>query len=273
MLRSLMTHSYVPSTLGNLLMRMSFANRAHDRRFEENTSDHLFRGVFDTAEQALLSRPKGRPVGYDNVESAALYFSRMRHETYDYPAMFWIEKSIQAGMQTVFDVGGHIGIKFYAFAGPLNFPPSLRWTVCDVPAVARRGEAVAKARGAGPQLAFTTDYGALEGTDLLFASGALQYLPMSLWEWLAGTARPPRRIIINTTPVHASRDFFTLNSIGTAYCPYRVFSEGTLLTKVQAAGYAVTDRWINDGKALLIPGHAEFNLTHYSGYCFDRIGS
>ncbi len=32
----------------------------------------------------------------------------------------------------------------------------------------------------------------------------------------------PKRIVINTTPIHEQHDFFTLNNIGTAYCGYRV---------------------------------------------------
>ncbi|MFT3800839.1 MAG: methyltransferase, TIGR04325 family [Burkholderiaceae bacterium] len=243
----------------------------YDRRFAENTSENLFRGVFDSAEAALRSAPATRPIGYDNPASAALYFGRMRHEQYDYPAMFWMQQALQAGMRSIFDVGGHIGIKFYAFAEPLALPDDARWLVCDVPAVVERGAIVAARRGVDARLSFTSCYEALDGRDLLFASGALQYLPMTLPQWLDTIARPPRRIIINTTPIHPQFDFHTLNGIGTAYCPYHVFAEAPFLEGLAQRGYVLRDRWINPDKRLTLPGDPAHGLDHYSGFCLDLV--
>jgi len=241
----------------------------YERRFTENTSENLFRGVFDSAEAARRSAPDTRPIGYDNPESAALYFGRMRHEQYDYPAMFWMQQALQAGMRSIFDVGGHVGIKFYAFSEPLALPADTRWLVCDVPAVVERGTAVAARRAVNERLSFTPRYEALDGHDLLFASGALQYLPMTLAQWLDTIARRPRRIVINTTPVHPQFDFHTLNCIGTAYCPYHVFAETPFLEGLAQRGYVLRDRWINPDKRLTLPGDPAHSLDHYSGFCFD----
>ena len=240
------------------------------RRFAQNSSENLFRGVFDSAEAATLSAPATRPLGYDNPESAALYFGRMQHELYDYPAMFWLRRSLDAGLRSVFDVGGHVGIKFYAFRAPVALPDDLRWLVCDVPAVIERGAKVAARRGVDPWLSFTSDYQRLDGTDILFASGALQYLPFSLDEWLGGLARPPQRLIINTTAVHPEREYYTLNSIGTAFCPYRVVAEPRFLDSLAALGYRLVDRWTNPGKTLMLETHPDLSLGHYSGYYFER---
>lgn len=246
------------------------AGETPEQRFAQNSSENLFRGVFNSADEATRSAPPTRPLGYDNPESAALYFGRMRHELYDYPAMFWLRRALDDGLRTIFDVGGHVGIKFYAFREPLRLPDDVRWLVCDVPAVIDRGAKVAARRGVDKWLSFTSDYERLDGLDILFASGALQYLPHTLDEWLGRLRQLPKRLVINTTAVHPSLDFYTLNSIGTAFCPYHVVAEQRFLDGVGAHGYELIDRWINPGKTLRLDGHAEHGLDHYSGFCFQR---
>ena len=242
----------------------------YERRFRSNTSRNLFRGVYDSYEAAQRSAPTDRALGYDNQESAAMYFNHMGPDSFDYPAIYWLEKSFQQGLQTVFDVGGHIGIKYYAFKPLLSAPQGMRWLVCDVPAVVQRGKAAAAKRDPTGHLSFTSDYGQVEAQDILFASGVLQYLPMTLLEWLSPVQTKPRRIIFNTTAIHPSLDYFTLNSIGTAYCPYRVTSEPNFLAQMGALGYALVDRWQTPGKgALELPLEVGHDVWEYSGFVFD----
>ena len=58
-----------------------------ERKFAANTRSNLFRGVFDSAEAALASAPKTRPLSYDNADSAQLYDLRVRMEPHDYPSL------------------------------------------------------------------------------------------------------------------------------------------------------------------------------------------
>ena len=76
-----------------------------DPTFETNSSQHLFRGVFDTFEAARASAPGTRPIGYDNPESAELYLRRLRVDDHDYPSMLWLAKSFGDGMTRVIDLG------------------------------------------------------------------------------------------------------------------------------------------------------------------------
>lgn len=241
-----------------------------DPTFETNSSQHLFRGVFDSFEAALASAPATRPVGYDNPESAELYLKRLRVDDHDYPAMLWLAKSFGDGMTRVADCGGSIGIKYFAFAKFIDFPTDLHWLVIDVPAAVTRGRAFATSRRAPSALQFSAELADADGVDVFFASGSLQYLGRSLPEILSGFDRLPRRIIINTTPIHPTESFFTLNSIGTAFCAYRIAAHGPFIDAIEALGYRMRDEWRNLGKRMEIPGDPSRSLDHYSGFCFDR---
>lgn len=242
---------------------------AADRRFAGNVRANLFRGVFDSAEAALASAPPTRPLSYDNDGSAALYLERLKIDDYDHPAMFWLQNGFHAGLDSVVDLGGSIGIKYFAFAPHIQYPAGLRWQVIDMPAVAQRGREFATARGAPAALGFSSELRDIEGVDMLFVSGTLQYLPQTLAEILSGLARKPRRIVVNTTAIHETRDYFTLNSIGTAFCAYRVQSRGRFVTAVLEQGYTLRDQWRNIGKPLRLPFSPGFGLEDYAGFCFD----
>lgn len=242
---------------------------AFDRAFESDRSAHLFRGVFDSFEAARRSAPPALPDSYDNADSAELYLKRLEVDVHDYPALFWLAESLREGLRTVSDVGGSVGIKFYAFRRLTAFPPDLRWQVIDMPAVAARGRAFAETQGAPEQLLFTDRLADADGSDVLYCSGALQYLPQSLDEILRDFARRPRRIVVNTTPLHPERSFFTLNSIGTACCPYRVVARPRFIEAVCACGYRLRDAWQNIGKSMRIPFEKGYDVEAYSGLCFD----
>jgi putative methyltransferase (TIGR04325 family) len=248
----------------------SLRRSLYERMFRSNISRNMFRGVYSSYGAARLSAPRDRALGYDNPESAAMYFNHMVPDSFDYPAIYWLEKSLLAGYQSIFDVGGHIGIKYYAFKPLLSRVQALSWLVCDVPAVIQRGQAAAAKRDPEGCLQFTSDYARVDGQDVLFASGVVQYLPMTILEWLEAIRDKPRRIIFNTTAIHPSLDFFTLNSIGTAYCPYRVTSEAGFMAQMKTLGYQLVDRWTTPGKgALELPIELGHDIWEYSGFVFD----
>jgi putative methyltransferase (TIGR04325 family) len=246
---------------------------AHQRRlFARNRDQNLFYGVFDSAEAAVRAAPATRPIGYDNDESTTLYdFHLVRVFAYDYPVLYWFRRSLDDGWSQVLDIGGHIGIKYYAFRRYLDYPAGLHWQVCDVPSVAARGREVAASRDAQKRLSFVSTPSEARPSELLLLSGSLQYLPVSIGDLLGTLAGMPRRIIVNITPIHPKRSFFTLNSIGTAFCPYRVMSEADALAQFAARGYRPLDRWDCPGKPMKIPGYPEHSLEQYAGFCFDQV--
>lgn len=246
----------------------SAAERAYWRRFSNNVEANLFHGVFDSAADAVASAPPSRPLGYDNADSANLAYLSRIYPT-DYAALFWLANSLAGGMRSVFDLGGHVGIKYYAFRRAIAYPPELKWMVCDVPAVVTRGRELARERDGERCLHFTDEYSHASGFDVLYASGSLQYLPLTLAALITGLPVRPRRLVVNLTPIHPSRSFYTLNSIGTAFCPYRVQSRDEFLDGVIGCGYEKRDEWENTGKTMRIPFHEGYDVDHYSGYCFD----
>jgi putative methyltransferase (TIGR04325 family) len=250
------------------LLPSSVREAAYRRKFLENREENLFMGSFESFAAAEAGAPPSKAVGYDNAEAAKTLYSHQLY-FYDYPALFWLSRALDDGMRSVFDLGGHVGIKYYAFRRVLPFPAELRWTVCDVPGVVKTGQDLAAQREATDQLGFTTDFHDASGYDVLYASGSLQYLPLRISEILAQLPVKPRRIVINTAAVHAERTLYTLNSIGFAVCPYRIQHHDELLADLAASGYKRRDAWRNEGKPIEVPFVEGGDKAFYAGCCFD----
>jgi putative methyltransferase (TIGR04325 family) len=261
-------HARVDALAGWPLVR-DIIDRQARRAFMANRDQNLFFGVHDNWEQALAAARSFGTEGYDNSASATLYNWRTRMDPHDYPSLYWLHRSMHEGMRSVFDVGGAIGIKFMAFREALSKWADLAWLVQDVPAMVTLGREQAQQRGDAAQLRFTDRFDDGEGSDVLFASGVLQYLPETLGELLKHYARLPRRIVINTCAIHAQREFFTVNSLGTAFCAYRIQTQASLVRGLTALGYRLRESWTNPDKPMMIPGRPELSLRHYSGFCLD----
>lgn len=245
--------------------------RRYEAQFTANRDANLFRGVFDTFEAAEQSAPATRPLGYDNANAAAMYLDRTRQiYSTDFPVMFWLQRLFADGSRSVFDLGGHVGVSYYAYQRHLTFPEGLRWTVHDVPAVMEAGVRLATERDNLHRLSFATEFDALQGFDILFALGSPQYLPEMLADRLARLSKRPRHLLLNLIPLHEKHSFFTLQSIGTAFCPYRITSVADWMKGFGALGYTAVGHWENPEKKCAIPFHAEHSLDRYHGFYFRQ---
>jgi putative methyltransferase (TIGR04325 family) len=255
--------------LGHAPGIVALRRRKYARAFARQEHVNLYHGVFSTFEAAERSAPPTKPLGYDNSAAAEMYPLATEPMLKDYPALDWIRDALDAGYRRVFDLGGHIGIKYYAFRERLRLPGDAVWTVCDVPAVVARGMELARTNEVLGQLRFTTDWRELSAADVLYASGSVQYLPMRLAAMLQGATSFPARVVINSAALHPSRSFYTLNSIGVAFCPYRVQSEQEFLTEMQALGYRCVDRW-ETPKEFRIPFETGYDMDRFVGMAFER---
>lgn len=258
--------------LANLLSTRQSREAAYRRKFEENVDEHLFMGSYDSFAAAVAAAPKSKPMGFDNATEARKLFTQQVF-SFDYPALFWLSRSFEDGLSSVFDLGGHAGIKYHAFKRLLNYPLALRWRTCDVEGVIQVGREVAAERGVSEYLSFTTDYKEASCFDVLFISGCLQFLPERMPELLAAMPVKPKRIILNTTTVHPERTIFTVHSLGFAFCPYRIQHYDELLADLSNAGYTRRDAWRNDGKIMEVPFIDGGDKCYYAGCCFDLRGS
>jgi putative methyltransferase (TIGR04325 family) len=249
------------------LLPPSVREAAYRRKFLENQGENLFMGSFESFAAAEAGAPPSKAVGYDNAPAEAYYSHQIA--AYDYPALFWLGRSLDEGMRSIFDLGGHVGIKYYAFRRVLNYPADLRWTVCDVPTVVKTGRELAVQREATAQLSFSTDFRDASGYDVLYASGSLQYLSQRISEIIEALPAKPRRVVLNTTAVHPERTLYTLNSIVFAVCPYRIQHHDQLLAELASSGYKRRDAWRNEGKPIEVPFVDGGDKPYYAGCCFD----
>lgn len=246
--------------------------RHYRHRFATRRISHnAYYGVYPDHASAVAAAPTSLPVGYDHAETALQYAAwTSRVFAFDYPAMLWLHRLFVEGNQSVFDFGGSIGIKYYAYRPYVHYPDALRWRVCDVPAVVAAGTEWASAHDTHAQLSLTDQCLDADGHDVLFASGSIQYLDYPLHELISALPQPPRHILITMLPLHRDRSFFTVQNMGTLYCAYRITAEAEFISQLSQLGYRVRDRWDQPDRQCVIPFHPEHRVDGYHGFLFSR---
>jgi putative methyltransferase (TIGR04325 family) len=226
-----------------------------------------FRGVYASFDEARANAPKSVPLGYDHDE-IALGYKDQNFLTSDYPAAFWLREAFRDGA-SVLDLGGSVGISFYAWEHYFQYPANLRWTVCEVPSVTQAGQKIARERNED-RLYFTSQIEEGDGSNCLLASGSLQYIETSMAALLKRLPRPPRHLIINRIPLHGRNECITLQNIRWAVSPYRVFQRDAFIADCESLGYTVVDAWTVPDHSCWIPFYPEFSLASYSGLYFRK---
>lgn len=243
----------------------------YEREFSQARNANLFRGVFESVSEAKASVPEQGLVGYDHAEPAAMYRERLeRIYPADYPVLFWL-KDLLMPSQSVFDLGGHVGVAYYSYSQFLDYPEDLRWTVCDVPAVVESGRSLAQELGKN-QLAFTADRTLASGADVFHAAGVLQYLADPLPDILGALDAKPKHVIINLCAFTEGKPFVTLQNIGTTFCPYVIHRRADIFEGLQALGYQLVDDWENPEKSCHLPMDPSFSIPRYVGAYFSLNG-
>lgn len=242
----------------------------YERVFAQATDLQLFSGVYASFAEAARHAPATRPLGYDNPGPSSMYRDLVdRVNPRDYPLLFWLAHALRRGTRHVFDFGGHVGIKFYAFRKYLEYPADFRWTVCDVPAVTRAGDELKATMAGSDALRFTTRFEDSAHADLFFAAGSLQYVEEPLHARLARLRQRPSRLLLSGVPLHAGRAFVTLQNIGTAFCPYQAFNHDEFVGELRGLGYTLRDEWLSPEKRLDVPFHRGACVDGYTGLYFE----
>ena len=226
-------------------------------------------GAFPDRASALAGVPRRWLATYDHADVAAVNFKVMcALRVWDYPVMFWLEKLHLPGLR-VLDAGGHFGTKYIAFGGHLRLN-ELVWTVCDLPETVRSARA-AQQRGEVPEaVAFIDDLADAPQTDLLLASGLLQYLDLPFPEFLARLPNKPRHILLNKVATRDGPSVTTLERIGPARVPYQIRCRSAFDAQLTEAGYRIVDSWDIPALGHVIDTHPELGRSVSRGYLLYR---
>lgn len=245
----------------------SLGEHLYERRFSGDCFGS-FRGVFENFAEARLSAPKTKSVGFNSSACAQQFKDRRsRIFSFDYPVLFWLGNLLREGV-TVFDVGGHVGIQFYAYSRYLKYPAGLKWVVCDLPEITNEGRALAEVEHQ-PALSFTNRLQEADGADILIAAGALQYIESpSLSELLSELQQKPRHLLINKLPLYDGEQFVTLQNGGAAFHPQYVYNRQEFIDSLTALGYGLVDCWNVETHSGYIPFHPEKSFPYHSGLYF-----
>lgn len=233
-------------------------------------TDHtgLHWGIYPSFEAALADIPASRLAGWDHEDTSKLWLGQIdpvRPSTY--PIFFWLSKILTAGASVV-DVGGSIGLTYYAYRRYSALPDGASWTVVEVPSIARQGAAVAR-REKVDNLKFVDDLRAAPSPDVLLSAGALQFVKESIPGLLEALPRKPRWVLLNKLPVADYADCWTLQNFGPAITPQRLFNETRLIEYFAGHGYRMRDRWAVQDLDCLIPFHPENFIREFAGFVFE----
>ena len=240
-----------------------------ERNFTTGKGVGCLSGAYPTFAAAAAAAPRTMAVGYDVAAAGAMYRERMNRVLLkDYPALLWLSR-VMPKAHRLFDIGGHVGVMYYSYRPYLNFREDLEWTVCDVPAVVREGEAMARDRGES-NLYFTTQLDDIAGSDVVLATGSLQYIERTIGELLGSLSTRPQHVLINEMPTHPDRQIITLQNIGVSICPYRIARHGAILSAMTEVGYELVDSWEDPVRRTGIPFVTEADEIAYSGFYFRR---
>jgi len=238
----------------------------YDQHFDRvNQWQRMFSGVYPSFEAAERAIPAGKTIGFDHAETAVFLGQKARILASDYPVLFWLRQLI--GPRTrIFDFGGYSGMTYRAYAPYLDFPDGLEWIVYDVPAViAAARKRQAEAGSTEKHLRFTGDTEDADSADIFLASGSLHYCKRNLSDYIRPLKTPPRYLLLSKLPLTAGPPFVTLQNMGPAIAPYKIFNADEFTEEIKSLGYSVLDSWSNPDVSCYIPFHPDHTVREFTG--------
>jgi putative methyltransferase (TIGR04325 family) len=236
-----------------------------------------FWGVYETFEEAILAAPKTKKIGYDNPELALEYQQMLVRDNWensgrtvadhDRPLIFRLNSIFERGEgNTIFDFGGNVGIHFYSYSKYLNYPPDLKWTICEVPEIAKIGKQIAEQRGIS-NLDFTSEFKDVENKNVLIGSGSIQYVD-NLSKIVPVNGKPVH-LLINRLPLYDGDRFVTLQNGGSVFYPQYIFNKAEFINGLENIGYELIDIWEDRHDSCIIPFYPDRSIDNYYGLYFQ----
>jgi putative methyltransferase (TIGR04325 family) len=250
----------------------SLRDRHHYSRFLSNDGYASFYGVFDSFDDARKQLPPSPE--FNNRDLAAEYLAVRARKVfaYDYPVIYWLSEAFRSGATSVFDLGGSVGVHYYAYKAVMTYPASLKWEVFETPEIVKLGGEVAQRSGVS-KLSFTdTLLPNKLAADIWISAGALQYIEScQVGTLLQQCSSPPKYIILNKLPLYDGDDFVVTQNIGEGcFAPSYVYNRGRLIKEIEDCGYHLLASWDAPERKFHLPGHPERSFGCFSGLCFGR---
>ena len=228
-----------------------------------------FRKVFPSFAAAQACASKYIPSGHEHPDEIRFHtsISDVVRES-DYPVLFHLAP-LASEIHHVFDFGGNVGNLFYAYQSKLEFPPSLTWTIYDLPMKKPLAEKLARNRGE-TRVHFTNTLSEASGCDVFIASGSLHYFEEPLHEILRALDRLPKHVFANRTPFSAGSDIITVQDNHSYLVPCKLHSRTALIAGMQTLGYELESEWPVHERRLFVPTHPDLSTRTYLGFYFQK---
>jgi putative methyltransferase (TIGR04325 family) len=229
---------------------------------------NLALGVFSSFDEAeAYCRSKRTIPHYELYLDHRQWLQRqMAPRAHDYPVIYWLTRLVSS-TPSVVDVGGSVGVSYYAFSRFLPNADRYRWQVLELPEVVETGREIAE-QTACRSLSFTERWEDLIAADVLLCAGAAQFLPVDLSDHLQSLSERPRNVIVNRVPIHPTHDYVTLHNTGASITPCKVYSRERFVGAFAALGMSLVDEWVCPENELVIPYHPELTVPTFRGFCF-----
>lgn len=224
--------------------------------------------VFSTMEEAWTVARRIKHAGHDHPEAVKIHmrFSEQPRPS-DYPVLFWLATLHEQPLR-LFDFGGNVGNLYYCYKRNLPAASRIEWTVFDIPAVVKQGEAIARDRN-DTSIRFTDQLSDAAGCNVFLASGSLHYWESSVSDLLQRLDCCPEHIFINRSPLRQSGPSFATIQETNEYCvPCIVRNIDDVVTEFADHGYDLADQWTASELFIDLPLHPDYSVSSYSGLYF-----
>lgn len=224
-----------------------------------------FRGAFASYDAAMAAVRPTRLAGYDHERVAPVSREFMQQLAFwDYPILYWLQRLAVAGETTrLVDAGGHIGVKYRAFAPYLDLS-RFDWIVYDLPALVAAGRE--QRRPEDRTLSFVDRIEDAPAADIMLASGLMPYLAEPLVDLVRRMTALPRHILLNKVVTRDGPTVVTLENFGVAEVPYHIRNVREVPDALATLGYEIVADWTIDSLAHRIQTHPELGRSTYRGY-------
>ena len=231
-------------------------------------------GVFPSFEQARRSLPVSSAFDTEALTEEYVSVRTRKVFAYDYPVLWWLARAFKNSNLNVLDIGGSVGVHFYAYQKFLELPKGLLWTIAELPAVARIGKRLAQERQA-KALVFKTDLHdavTCSDADIWMAAGSLQYLEHpSVPDLLHRSRKLPEHILLNKLPLYGGATFVTTQNLGCrCFSPVHVFNRNEFIDSIVSEGFQLKDEWPVHERAMYLPGFSQRSFPSFSGLYFAK---